>query len=145
MRGKKDATILEAAARDVRYEVDRLLQAADLYPKACQAQARRLLFEALLVHFRNLLDFFYGHPGKDLVHASHFFCDAAEWRPTRPTWLKEYRTRCNKLLAHLTYSRVEYARKGEMDWAVDEQMQHLRGRWNQFLEQLPPERRGWFQ
>lgn len=144
MQRNQDAATLEAVARDVRYEVDRLFQGADLYPKASEAQGQRLLFEGFLLHFRNLIDFFCVGPKQDDVHASHFFPNAADWKPTKPTWLKEYRTRCHKLLAHLTYSRLEYARRGEMDWVLDEQIEHLRACWKQFLDQLPPERRGWF-
>ena len=46
MGGRRNAATLNAIARDVRYEVDRLFQAADLYPKASEAQGQRLLFEA---------------------------------------------------------------------------------------------------
>jgi len=145
MAALMDQTTLKAVARDVSYEVNRLFEAAALWPHVPEDKGRRLILEALLLHFRNVLDFFFGAAkNADDVHASHFFDDVSEWKPAKPAWLEEYRRRCNKLLAHLTYSRVEYDRRGEMSWKLDDKLVLVRETWYAFLNALPQERRQWF-
>ena len=145
MPTRKDENTLEAVARDVYYEVNRLFQAATLYPKIPEEKGKRLILEALLLHFRNMLDFLFGEAKQpDDVHASDFFTDASKWKPSRPDWLDEYRRRCNKLLAHLTYSRLNYSRRGEMVWKLEDKLQRIHEVWEEFLAKLPPERRRWF-
>src|ERR1051326_9226406 len=79
-----------------------------------------LIREALQIHFRNLLHFFYGD-GKfeDDVLATDYTNAASSWKPTIPSWLGEY-----KLLAHLTYERVWYKESDNMFWWLDEKIQH---------------------
>jgi hypothetical protein len=145
MPGQQDEATLEALARDVYYEVNRLFHAAILHPETPEERGKRLILEALLLHFRNILDFFYGEAkNPDDVHASHFFPDPSQWNPVKPAWLREYRQRCHKLLAHLTYSRLDYKERGEMVWKLDEKLQHLRDTWYSFLDSLPSGRRRWF-
>jgi hypothetical protein len=103
----------------------------------------RLVFEAFLIHFRNLLDFFYGkrtHRNDILVSDYQ-----SNWVPNRPLWESTDRQRCNKLLAHITSDRLQYLKDGTIEWSgLTEKHRHIRTEWNAFLQSLPPERLNWF-
>ena len=139
--------MLEAAARDVRYEVNHLFRAHAIHAQIGveDEDERHLIFEGLLIHFRNMLDFFFGQPSaSDDIHAADFLPESDHWTPITPEWVRAYRGRCNKLLAHLTYSRIEYGRKGEMEWQLDDKLIAIRTTWNEFLAALPDHRAAWF-
>jgi hypothetical protein len=103
-----------------------------------------LLFEACLIHFRNLLEFFYGKReySDDVVATDYVSPDV--WKASSPDWLREYKERCAKLLAHPTYKRVEHMEAGTMGWHLDAQFNHLQAEWSAFIEALPAERKAWF-
>ena len=65
---------------------------------------RNLLIESCILHFRNLVDFFYpSSPQSDDISASDY---VSSWgSPTLPDNLKDARIRANKELAHLTLKR----------------------------------------
>jgi hypothetical protein len=55
-------------------------------------------------------------------------------------------TRCNKLLAHLTYDRVAFERAGKMVWIKPlEKAAYMLAEWEAFLRALPSDRRSSFQ
>jgi len=140
-----DAAELELVAKDVVYEIERLFQAARLFPETPERKGKRLILEALLLHFRNVIDFFYTDSQQsDDVRACHFFSDPTQWKPVVPDWYREYKTRCNKLLAHLTYSRIDFKRRNDMTWQLTDKLRHIRRTWELFLRSLPAERRAWF-
>jgi glucan biosynthesis protein len=65
-------------------------------------------YEVTLIHFRNLVDFFYPtqqYKADDVIAADY----ATDWeakRPQIPSALKAVRVRANKQLAHLTAERI---------------------------------------
>jgi hypothetical protein len=140
-----EATLKDVAV-DVAYEMYRYSQAVRLFASVSEDQGKRLILEAQLLHLRILMDFFYTESDNpDDVQAVHFFSDPEHWKPSRPNWYFEYRDRCNKLLSHLTYSRVtKYKDRGRMGWTLDDKCAHFQQVWNQFLSALPPGRRAWF-
>jgi hypothetical protein len=105
-----------------------------------------LIGEACLLHFRNVLMFFYGERKfKTDAIASDYFNRVSPWTPHQPSWLADNIARCNKLLAHLSYDRVEYKNNNLMDWKqFHDKVDHIRNEWKRFLDALPPERRAWF-
>ena len=136
---------LKLTAKDVAYEVQMLFEAKRLLGIPAEDGARRLIFEALLLHFRNIIDFFYTDShNRDDVRACDFFPGPAQWKPEVPDWYREYKARCNKLLAHLTYSRTDFKRRNRMTWHLTDKLRDIQGAWRLFLRTLPPERAAWF-
>jgi hypothetical protein len=138
---------LNRMARHIAYEMAMFVYAASLYPQLMAHEDKgigSLLFEACLIHFRNLLEFFYGKRecSDDVVATDYVSPDV--WKASSPDWLREYKERCAKLLAHPTYKRVEHMEAGTMGWHLDAQFNHLQAEWSAFIEALPAERKAWF-
>jgi hypothetical protein len=63
------------------------------------------------VHVRNLVDFLYepkGETKSDAILAEHYLSSGQDWTKIRPTLtkkLKDAKIRCDKQVAHLTYTR----------------------------------------
>ena len=94
--------------------------------------------ESLLIHTRNLFDFFYGPeiPNDD-IRAFHFIEKSVLWRPSKSEYLEEIKPSINKHLTHLTYSRIQGK---EWDWkkiALE-----INEAYKEFLEALPYEEVG---
>jgi hypothetical protein len=133
---------LEKMASHVFFEYHRFDLAASNPAFRRSDELGGLVREALLIHFRILLGFFYGSKQQqDDVIVSDY---TSTWIPNVPTWLEEYKQRCNKLLAHLTYKRVGYVDSNDMVWVLDDKIQHLRSEWQLFLNSLPADRKVWF-
>jgi len=67
---------------------------------------RNALVESLVIHGRNLIDFFYTPPIKDDLVANHVRC--RQQPPSYiPSALKEWREQAHKRIAHLTETRFE--------------------------------------
>lgn len=121
---------------------------------------------AWFVCCRSLMDFFdakcsdkrkpkkEGENGKDDICATDFV-DPAEWvqavevaRPMRPGNYDQYRDVVNKLAAHLTYKRIEYAdraQRGEKDCQPSKEVtEYLLGLGALFVRKLTDERAAWF-
>jgi hypothetical protein len=136
---------LEKMARHLQYEMEVFLYAAQLVPSWMAESDNRkgkLVFEAFLTHFRNLLQFFYGKNDKksqDQARAYHY-----GWIAKRPKWYQAYSDRCDQLLAHLSYDRIKYIDEGTVQWIFDVQIDQLRVEWNNFIQALSPERQAWF-
>jgi hypothetical protein len=73
-------------------------------PQPAEIFNQNLLVESCVLHFRNLVDFFYpSSPQSDDISASDY---APSWgSPALPGNLKDARIRANKELAHLTLKR----------------------------------------
>lgn len=102
--------------------------------------------EALLVHFRNLMEFFYTpYPNKDdLVLAQHYTGGAPPQK--RPTWVTTSNRRCGELLAHLTYRRSVYLNNNQHHWnGLPELVEKMEEQITAFLDSLTPERKAWFE
>jgi hypothetical protein len=73
--------------------------------------------------------------------ASEFFADENQWGKYIPEWLKEIRTRANKLLAHLSYNRV-LRYKDDKGWPYPVIRENLNNLFNDFFKNVPPDRIG---
>ena len=99
------------------------------------------VLESFAVHVRVLIDFFYSeNPRKDDIIAEHFFLTPNRWqgiRPPKSETLVKAKTRANKLLAHLTYTRL----KENLDkrWPVAEIMKDIENVLDFFLQNVPKE------
>ena len=117
---------LRGALEHLTYELKALQGAFDFFFEPFverKFSEARLVLEAFLVHTRNLIDFFHGDPTKardDDMVAQDFLPPSTDWPsicPPFPLDLEDTRTAVHKLVAHLTYARVEYARE-KWSWAV---------------------------
>ncbi len=101
---------------------------------------------ATLVHYRCLLAFFNkkerkGKQDDDVL--------AVDYLPTwkneeTPEWIKAQQMQCNKMLSHLSYSRLKRAESDDHFWNVN-LIRHTEKAWRCFIQQLPSERRTWFE
>ncbi len=67
------------------------------------------------------------------------------WKPNPPSWREEDQERCNKLLHHHTYERVEYEKDGGLIWRRNFRRQAAQVYDSKaFLDSLPPNRQAWF-
>jgi len=73
--------------------------------------AQNAFINSFAIHARNLIDFLYKSISKaksDMIIAEHYFDDPKEWKAIRPeltTSLKRVKIRCDKQVAHLTFTR----------------------------------------
>jgi len=135
---------LAEMAPHLYFEDRRFLNAAAENARIPDGELAGMVRESYLLHFRNLLEFFYRKtPQADDAVVSHYVTPEV-WTPKPPDWYDEYRIRCNKLLAHPTYSRVEYVEAGNMVWQLRDKTEFLRQVWSDFMKALPEERRAWF-
>ena len=115
----------------------------------------RLSLESFLVHARNLLNAFYeartlDQVSDDDVLARDFYIPPATWDALRPSpappTLRSVQGRLNKLIAHLSYSRVKYALEDPLTWSWP--CNTMAGELDEltmlFLKNLPAEHRGYF-
>lgn len=98
---------LRAATEHVCYEIHRFREAHRLFPITPEHKGKRLIAEAFILHFRNVIHFFYAEAEKrkDDIGATDFTTPGS-WNPAKPSWFDSERQRCHKLMAHLTYSRI---------------------------------------
>jgi hypothetical protein len=104
---------------------------------------RNLLLEDFLLHARVLRDFFVSSPRQDDVSSTHFFNDSTPWSALSASfcpYLKQHKTRLDKYLAHLTYSRLNE----DKNWDLNAIYSEIANAWQQFYSLLPPERQAWF-
>lgn len=84
---------------------------------------KNAMLESFLIHARNLIDFLYLDEPKweGDVLAVHYFAEFKQWIDKRgkiPGWLDKTRKKANKLLNHITLSRIkEY--KHDRGWQVE--------------------------
>jgi len=99
--------------------------------------------DALLIHLRVLMDFIYKGEDRDDVRAHHYIPGGQPLNA--PEWYKDFRDKCNKLFAHLTYGRTEFRVRQAHHWReIPERVESLEGAITGFLRSLTPERRAWF-
>ena len=110
-RPKRSDEELKSAAVHLHYEISMLFEAVKLAGTAPQPSSLwNAVLESALVHARVLFDFFDPNPGTrknlDDVIAADFF--SGGWQgPNWETKVSDLRSRINKKVAHLSYSRVE--------------------------------------
>jgi hypothetical protein len=147
---RNEAELGEMARRHLTYEIKMLREtAAALRGEGIGPRSfRNALLETFLIHYRNLLDFFYADQRRSLSHdvrAADYVIDPKRWRERRPHMDKEAtsnRERVNAQLAHLTYRRLRY---NQRNWADRRMIQQIEALIESFAEQLPARRRRWFQ
>ena len=109
---------------------------------ALQTTFRNATLESMLVHARNLLDFFCGAPSaKDDIRAGHFVSKGgSSWTSSKLGFLKEHKDDINKHLSHLTFARV-----GEKpQWEPSRIQTEIEAAYAEFLGLLPEsERKAW--
>jgi hypothetical protein len=113
-----------------------------------------VFLESFLLHYRNLRDFLCPRlkekdqaPSNDTVVASDFLDMEAPQNMADASVLGKDRTRINKMLAHISYQRAKYKRKGEDTWLVHTMCRELVKGLEEFLKRLAafaPNRRAWF-
>ncbi len=98
--------------------------------------------DALLIHFRVLMDFFYEKDEKDDIRAHHY----TRGTPRKaPAWHDEFKIKCNKLFAHLTYNRTGYRIREEHHWYdIPDKVKDMEAEITGFLKSLTPESMAWF-
>lgn len=95
------------------------------------------------------MDFFAGAGNNpDDIYAWHYFADEPAWNSQRdkvnkPSDYGKYRTAVNKLAAHLTYSRIDFASSEPLPPSLAT-TEYLLGLANLFMRLLPAERVAWF-
>lgn len=138
---------LKEMASHIAFEVERLRFVANHQAFMDGSNHGAALGESFLIHLRNLIDFFYAPRRlKNDAIAADYLDSGSTWIPNTPSWWKEDKARCNKLLHHPTYDRVAYEQGGELVWkrSFRDQAVHLLSEWNAFLGALPPHRQAWF-
>jgi hypothetical protein len=143
----------EEIAYHVCYEYWMLSEAAKRYRTALRRSDRfqhNMLLEAVLLHGRVICEFLFKPINKKYpndVRAIHFFDSPKQWKSDKLEALRqslfpaELLERIDRSLAHLTYDRLKPGARG---WHVRAVAGTIQKAWNHFLEQLPKERRQWF-
>ena len=120
--------------------------------KAHEGQSKPFAYTAWFVHCRSVMGFFdrccTPTKKKDDVCACHYVDDwtAVRGGLEKPDGYERYWEGTNKLAAHLTYSRAEYASLPPEKQVVPSAAitEHLLGVTEVFLGRLPEERQAWF-
>jgi hypothetical protein len=150
MRPRRSEEELEGIAEEVQYEIDMMRHAARLYhgqPNRIGLH-RTFYLELFLLHLRNLHHFLYStSENNDDVLAEDLIAPA-DWplkgAPPGPTIDKEIkRKRYNRALAHLSYSRLDYNKRGK-GWIVRRMHREIEDSLAAFFNAVPPERMKWF-
>jgi hypothetical protein len=149
-KGKEE---LRQAAHHVSYEIEMLDYAADHLsgwessPPWPHGNAAKMALESFLLHFRNLRAFLcpsLQHCTADDVLASDFLGkgDGADVGDTAQLGVDK--TRLDKMLAHVTYSRSSYVEAMDYWWDIWGMLIVVFGELRKFLALLPPEQLAWF-
>lgn len=145
---KPDAQELSEAPKKFLYELNMFRAAVNAnigLPQSSKKIDRNILLnatlESVLLHARNLLDFFCREPWKDDIRAFHFLPKQdALWKSSKLAYLSSIRNDINKHLSHLTYKRV--AKKAE--WDLVRISKEIEEAFKEFLAILPEkERENW--
>jgi hypothetical protein len=142
---------LQKASDALKYEIDMFRSLAEYFisGKVAKDIVARALLESFLIHVRVLTDFFYPehHYKKvdrkkhDDIMAKNFFELPDKWskiRPPKSDNLNEAETRANKLLAHLTYTRLTTTQE-ESRWKPEKITDELGKVVDIFLQNVPRE------
>jgi hypothetical protein len=112
-----------------------------------EGNRKNVMLEAFLLHYRNLRAFLcpsiQAHSDDDIV-ASDFLGIGEASDVADATKLKADKTKIDGMLAHLTYRRAEYIRRGVGGWDVAGMTVTLLEQLERFLEQLPDNLKAWF-
>lgn len=147
---------LEQTARDVRYEIEMLIESASdvgsvwASPSTTLADAHKnMALECFLLHFRNLRAFLcpslQAPPRPDTVVASDFLRKSTPHDIGHPNKIRDDKERLDQMLAHISYNRhKKYITKGKMDWYVGRMAVAMIQQVEVFLDVLPDYMKPWF-
>lgn len=130
------------------YEASMLDQAAKKCATAPPGYDRNAAIECYLVHFRNIRDFLY--PTAESWTDERYFDDViawdfcSEWLEVAEDWKEcslAERTRINKLLAHISYTRPQLGH----DWPIAQMHAAIQNSVSEFVAKLSPDRKKWFE
>ena len=113
---------LQEMLTQVNYEYNMLSHTAARISKIKDGPEKNAMLESFLIHVRNLIDFFYIDTPSidDDVLAVDYFSSPKDWITKRgkfPQYLKDAKIKANKLLSHITLSRIKKY-KGDKGWQV---------------------------
>jgi hypothetical protein len=146
---------------DVAYEHEMLNTAAsriaDLAARLHRARAagdeqgegefgveRNAWVEVLLLHLRNLTDFYLSNPKKDDVTANHYVSDWTRRDGGEDLeWLAEMSRSLNKRIAHITAYRRRVSKDVDSRLVEDIRL-HVRAVFDRWRDRLTPEQTSWF-
>jgi hypothetical protein len=114
------ATELSDALEHVMYEIWKYKQSAADYNQIVQVGGDAAI-EFRVLHHRVLLEFFYGPPKhRDNIVAWEYI---STWQSTHDradvSWLDPYVNRCHTMLAHISTSRADIAKRGLKAWGQE--------------------------
>lgn len=150
---------MQGVVRFVRYEWGMLNSAWDQLPEGVREGRGRsgtghgydddAVIECILLHARVLRDF-YRQQRKALpanavtnIVAGDFFDRPEDWTPPALTYLAvDVKSRLDRALTHLAYDRTDYL--AEEGWYLKLAWDELQAAREQFLRELPADRRAWF-
>ena len=142
-----DATVEAKLLAELKYELDALYVATEIVrsPEYKHYPFDGLLYEACLLHFRVVWDFFY-HKEKDSDFTVRDFMSSEtlrRHRPKQPPRLREIRQYSNVMLAHLSRERIDPKRKAGEPLLADFDLirKHTEDLFNGFVAALTPEQR----
>jgi hypothetical protein len=145
---------LRRAAVHFMWEFETMRESYAIWSGTPRGAIYRLSLESFLLHSRNLLNTFYEarqlhQVSEDDVLARDFFIPPATWekvRPELPPTLASVKERLNKLVSHLSYSRLDYAMNDALDWRwpCDAMSGELHGLTILFKTNLPEEHKAFF-
>lgn len=147
LRRDKELQYLAGQNGSLFYEVWMLNESARKWGNTPAGVEHNFATECFLLHFRNVRDFLYP-PRESWTNPRYFddviafdFC--TKWLAISDDWIEcspDERTRINKLLAHVSYSRPQL----DHAWPVLKMLAAIRTEFCKFVSQLAPDRTCWF-
>lgn len=89
------------------------------------------------------MEFFHNNdPRCDDIQAHHYTLETCR---TVPAWYKDFKKKCDELLAHLTYDRAKRRDEDKHHWPeIPEKAEAIEGEIQCFPHSLPPQKKAWF-
>jgi len=145
---------LEEAAAHVAYEIETMVFAADHLEWGHSSPAvepegkeKDVFLESFLLHHRNLRAFLCPRlrnvPEDDVLASDYLGAETPQHLADCGVLGKD-RERINKLLAHISYDRIEYERAHQKRWLVQCMFGEMLEALGDFIRLLPAVRQAWF-
>jgi|GEM_PF-4923305 len=128
---------LAVGIKHATYEVEMLRYCLGLGREQQNRQRGHAIvhFEALLVHYRNMLEFLYeGESNRDSDVRAVLFLGSGHGLPFEPPdWANHAKHRCNKMLSHITFDRETLSSEWDQ---LDGHISTVLEDWQSFLEAI---------
>ena len=102
----------------VEYEIGMFRWAINNLRQFAPSPLHDVVLESFAVHARNLINYFYGGSGNDDILANDFIPDWETIRPPITPVLSEAKSKANKQLSHLSYSRLNKYSGSNKSWDI---------------------------